>query len=101
MKQPIQALMEIVGQAQAQFLANPGDSNSILMSILPDAVRAISELQAGIEADNRAKFVASHAINLLHTVIETTEDDDQLKEHARRAVRLSALVLDEAEKLFR
>jgi hypothetical protein len=98
-KQPLQVLMSLAAQAQSEISQNPADGNAVIMSLLPDAVRAFSELQASKEAEQRSHFVASHAISLLHTVIETTEDDSQLRDYAKRAVRLSALVLEESEKL--
>jgi hypothetical protein len=72
--------------------------NAILAAV-PDALAALGELRASNEHWARVEFIGHHAAMLSQTVLETCEDDSQLKAHARRAVKLAAAIYEAADDL--
>jgi hypothetical protein len=97
---PLAVLSALAAEALPVLLGN-GDAeekNAMLARIVPDALAAFGALQESKRKDQRTDFVAHHAVVLCQTVVETTADDDALKDAAKRAVRLSGLIWDLAGK---
>lgn len=101
-KNPLGVLADIAQIVVPTLLdkgTTPEEKNQALMLAIPDAVRAFSDLRAENERLARVEFVGHHAAMLAQTAVETCEDETQLKDYARRSVRLADAIYCEALKL--
>lgn len=80
----------------SEVQADPAKASEILAAQLPDVMAAYFAVQKDNERRARARYVADLAGSFLHGVVETSESDGDLRDHAKRAVRLAELLLTEA-----
>jgi len=99
---PLQILATLAGQVLPTLL-NPDTpkewKDNAVAGMLPDVLQAFGDLRAENERLCRVDFIGHHAVALCQTAVETCEEDSQLRDYARRAVKLAAAIYEEAEEL--
>ncbi len=99
--EPINMLASVITEAMSRFQSakTPEEQLAVATEMGPELIAAYTSLKKGNEKRQRACYVADLASRFCQTTVETTEDQESLRDAARRSVLLADFLLQESEKL--